>query len=560
MGFNLTVIPPILRASGSGRPPGSLLRRLPLEVLCQIFTFFIRADPDDVKPSWLPFFCSLTINEDGWLYPTMLLTWVCSSWRRIVLGYPFFWNSAFISLPAYLNHPSAQKVLDHYISHSADLTLDFAIAHRGKYYPEPPEDECVRETVAIDTLYDSLTNECSRWGRFASTNDIDNYWENYFRSYLDQAPWNVTDYPKLKFIQWDAGDLPFEALFVSCPRLQVYRGSGLWIFNDYLKFQRFSQLVELAIEQLNWTSIGEILSQFPLLKKFVLSRFTPNESNSNSESEPDDCSSLNKSKYRLSISTLCLSLNAIRHVKYWECLELPCLTTLELGVPYEEKYEYWPWPEDDPDEEEQAYLKDYDHTIVKFSEILSRADAILETVKMDRITGTGVLAFLALHPLISDLTLTLVGGHLKIRETLSKLEISSDNNPLVVPSLRSLSILFDQPPVIVVDDNITPWKKLDSSMPMLFMCDGLYHLVLSRTNSRLCKYHGVAELEEVSMESELLWHKGGQTVYERFSSWIAFAQKKREDFRLEDPLASRPWLEPFDSGSESESDGSESSE
>ncbi|KAJ4474037.1 hypothetical protein C8J55DRAFT_518762 [Lentinula edodes] len=71
----------------------SPIQRLPPEILCFVFLEYIHNVPKKFKQRL--FFCSLVLDEEKSLYcPTVQLTWVCSLWRKVVLGCPLFWSLA----------------------------------------------------------------------------------------------------------------------------------------------------------------------------------------------------------------------------------------------------------------------------------------------------------------------------------------------------------------------------------------------------------------------------------------------------------------------------------
>ncbi|KAE9392508.1 hypothetical protein BT96DRAFT_1023548 [Gymnopus androsaceus JB14] len=449
----------------------SPIRKLPSELLCEIFDYYVGDALSDPRVE----------RTTRVICPVIFLTWVCSFWRNLSWARPLSWSSPFISFTALLQHPTQIDFFQYCMAQSANATtLDITIIH-GKNETDEP---------LIHAVYDTLFEHCSRWHSFSSLSDWGGEkWNIYTEGWALDSGLDL--FPNLKSLQWEEAQAPLE-LLDSCPQLQIYRAGHLSISPN--QYHLFSNLRELSIGYMESYSVRDVLYRMPLLEKFVLWQFNP-------VWDVEGYTSIVCSN----ISTLCVSLEAIRYVDTWESLQFPGLRVLELGGE-----QFTELNSNDEDEEE---LEMYCRAIVDFSKILSNAGSILQTVKLEGIPGKEAVAFLSLHPSISDLTLLML--YRGCQDFFIGLDISQNSGPaIVLPKLCSLSISIDELPEIYDIHTIS---------------DKLCQLVESRSNTS----RNVVTLENLALESDFQMSPAGVLVYARLSDRMTILAKKREDFYIE---------------------------
>lgn len=464
-----------IRAMENARGLTAPIRKLAPETLHQIFSYYIDNSLRDVGSS----IESITPTTEL-PYPNICLTSVCMFWRDLVLARPSLWTTILISIPMLLRNPNRLHLLRHYLVQSATLSLDIVIVHeknRGR----------MNDKSCIQKMYDTLIETRLRWGRFTSFFDL--YGE--LDLYNLFAP--AADFPNLKYLH-GSGLAPFQ-LLCSCPQLQSYRGAQL-DFGQHIEDHLFSTLIELVITEVkSYYTITDLLRRMPLLEKLVLTYFSHDGRGGRGAGTGADTSS-----YASKISTMSLSLSAIKEMADWELLQLPCLSTLELGS-------LTPW---------RIIPESYCHAIERFSKLLCDTGSILRTLKLDRIPNKQVLAFLALHPSISDLTICMLYHNPMF--VFDALDISRKDTAIVLPNLCSLSISmnasgFDDPPEMVEN--------------------GICQIVKSRTTASICESKGVVRLKNFALETQFRGSDVGKAICAGLSDKMATLEKESIDFRLE---------------------------
>ncbi|KAJ7123246.1 hypothetical protein C8R43DRAFT_43319 [Mycena crocata] len=176
----------------------SVVRRVPAELVCEIFAFtmqdVLHTDVNSIPPSYEP-------TQSPWS-----LASICASWRRAALGYPMLWR--FISLsPRWIEnrhtHPSCSELKTQLIR-SGDAPLQVVIHWLG--FPAYPR------------LLELLLPHCNRW------NTLHIYIHDHHKSLLDgiqAAQGHLNLLQKLHLVISHFPDEPEEVdIFSSAPRLR----------------------------------------------------------------------------------------------------------------------------------------------------------------------------------------------------------------------------------------------------------------------------------------------------------------------------------------------------
>lgn len=480
-----------MRVVDNARALASPVWKLPREILLEVFAEYshdafrdLELEPTD----------SLISDIKRPICSTLTLTWVCSFWRQLLLYRPCFWSSLFISIPSLLRHPDQFDIFHQCIARSANEPVDLILVHADDTNTHNDH------LPLIHAVYNTLLTNHSRWRRFTSL--CTGTWRIWLAQNSERISTSGLDqFPKLKFLHWDSGEVPY-MLFQSCPELAILHGKNMIMTrSDSRRFwPRFlSRLTELQISYVEDYSGLEFLCVMPMLKKLVSGYFNPVYTQS-----------LLHGTYCSNISTLCLSIEAIESPEFWERVQFPLLNTLELGGP-----QFRPVNVEDLDIDEDEYLDQIEifrRAIVNFSEILLNAGAVLRAVKLYGMPGQEALAFLAFHPSISELTLSLL--HDDNEDILIGLDISQN---AIVPKLRFLSISF---------------STYDSDNDQI-ICDNLCRLVEGRTSASICSAEGVVKLENLALETEFRKSHTGQEVCRCLSGRIALMDKEYKEFLFE---------------------------
>lgn len=263
-------------------------------------------------------------------------------------------------------------------------------------------------------------------------------------------------------------------------------------FTTQHDYRPLSNLIELMVRTIKSSTIKNVLRQMPLLEKFVLAHWR------GSLGGPDTDTTVYVSK----ISTMSVSLNALLGVDGWELVHFPCLRTLELAhfnpgstIP-------------------EIYLLGFR----RFSNTLCDAGAILHTVKLESIPNKEVVAFLALHPSISDLTLCM--PYLHHASVFNALDISQNDDTNILPNMRSLAITME---CFINYDPKNPLK----------IEDAIYQIVDSRTTTSIYESKGVVRLETLALETRRCRSDAGKALYARLSDRLTILSKPTRHFSIE---------------------------
>ncbi|KAE9389049.1 hypothetical protein BT96DRAFT_1025204 [Gymnopus androsaceus JB14] len=474
-----------IQAMHNARALASPIRKVPPEILCEIFTNYIcdstLKDPESELTN---------LNETRATCPAICLTWVCSFWRNLALACPSFWSSIFVSIPSLLENPQQIHLLHHFITQSANAPLDIIVVHDRINNP-------CHDASLIQSVYNILLENYPRWRRFTSLFEhrpdggYIQHWEAHVEQWLEEhAGSEVGHLPYLEFLHWDSGEV-FFALFK-------------WPEHRHL----FLHLTELAMRYIKGYSIVDVLRQTPLLDKFSVIGISQDPTYSPAHLSP----------YCSNISTLCIDLDVIRSPECWKCLHLPFLKTLELG-----NLSFDPSDFGGDTDVDWEYMQKVEG-IVKFAEILANIGPVLEKVKLDRMPGKEAIAFLALHPSVLDLTLSVIyNGYHNIYkgydDIIDGIDISRDrDNPVILPNMRSLSISL-------IDFEV--YHGYNSAI------NDLTRVVESRITASICSVKGVVPLETFALDVKLRESYIGQGICERLAGRIAVAEKDYNDFILE---------------------------
>lgn len=211
-----------------------------------------------------------------------------------------------------------------------------------------------------------------------------------------------------------------------------------------------------------------------------------------------------------------LSLDAILGFVGQELLQLPCLRTLELG-----NLTQW-----------KPVSEICRFNIRRFSKSLHNMGSILHTVRLESIPNKEAAALLALHPLISDLTLCM--PNVDSMFVFDALDISRKDNDIVLPHLRSLSIAVSW----FHNQGFSDIPNTENSLRAIE--DGICQTVESRTTASIYECKGVVRLEALTLEIQLCRGDGstGTTLYNRLSERLTPSLKGSEYFTVQVDYAS----------------------
>lgn len=452
------------------------VRKLAPETLQQIFSYCINSYcvQEHVLDRKLP-------------YPTICLTSVCLFWRELIWAQPAFWNKIFISFPMLLRNPKHADLVQHYLVQSGTLLLDIAVVHESEVVSHGNEWYSSGNASLVREMFFTLVKNCLRWGRYTSFFGSCQELESYFGPSVH--------FPNLRYLHWTISLPPSRLLYSS--QLQLFRGRSLG-FTSRHSHHLFLTMIELVVTGItSCYTIQNFLRRMPFLKKLVMTRFTEHSSGSDTDT----------SLYVSKILTMSISLDVLS-VEGWELLHLPHLRTLELVGPARSL----------------ELLEPYHPYLRRFSEILHNTGSILHTVKLDSIPNKEVVAFFALHPFISDLTLRM--PYIDPTFVLDALDISRKDTNIVLPNLRSLSI--------ATNDDIYCQADSKSKIKQA-ICSSVHQMVESRTTASIYECKGAVRLETLALETQLWRDNVGRALfnYNCLSDRLTMIDKVSMDFYVE---------------------------
>ncbi|KAJ3863999.1 hypothetical protein EV359DRAFT_81831 [Lentinula novae-zelandiae] len=303
----------------------SPIRNLPLEALNEIFTWCCKPGGSDY---------SLCLEEGSVLFPTLRLTWVCSSWRTIIQSSPDLWSSIEVtSSQLFHSHPSYFQLFLMYLSYSRDNPLDC-------YYDIDLNNRLLSRNV--EKAFDTLLDNSARWRRVTlvvpkrGSNDWFSYAASRLSARAALEPERLVQlalgsFPHLESIQiprhlpWSDGLSTFFGVLSPCPRLQSYQGA---IFSWAGRSIDVSHLTELAVTFLFGESIPQLVCRLPTLLSVSVEyvRLNPElTEDADEESLEIDQGELHYSSLvKLQIPNTQLSSRA------WSFLRLPSLMHLQI--------------------------------------------------------------------------------------------------------------------------------------------------------------------------------------------------------------------------------------
>ncbi|KAE9409775.1 hypothetical protein BT96DRAFT_984814 [Gymnopus androsaceus JB14] len=285
----------------------SHIRKLPLDVLNEIFTFCCSQDEDGDEDGY-----SLSLKKGSPIFCTTLkLSWVCSFWRAAVRCRPQLWSSLRLSTWVFQSKPESFRILSEYLAFSANYPLNFRFAVENVGLWSSPK---------VPEATGALLGNSMRWRR--ATFKIPKTGAKQWFAYLGHFP--VLEYLKLPDdIPWSDGLVEFFRTLSICPRLQTFHGSHFsWSRHN----ADFSHITELSLVSFIGKSLGHLLHRLPVLESLTVKAFQL------SEHDADDTwlkrtgyhsSSLSK----LSVTTWNLGPDA------WRFVRLPRLTEITLITP-----------------------------------------------------------------------------------------------------------------------------------------------------------------------------------------------------------------------------------
>lgn len=288
------------------------IRRLPLDVLHEIFTLFCEMDVPDEAHYGASGVYTLYIAKEVYC-PTLKLTWVCSFWRTFIQSCPNLWSS--ISLPAatFESGPASFQILVKYLSHSSgsllDFDFDFDFAASG-------DNLIVQE--AIELLWDCST----RWRQAVLSGD------NFLKAgaslvtksseptQIQLGSFPALEDLKIRTLDWSSQESFLQCL-LSCPRLQVVKLLQLsWSGHN----ADFSCVTSLTINLFVGRSFGHLLCRLPVLESLEVCEFELSE---------DDDDGGWAGSYRSSLRRLTV-LSYTFQPMAWRFVHLPHLVDLTL--------------------------------------------------------------------------------------------------------------------------------------------------------------------------------------------------------------------------------------
>ncbi|KAE9407432.1 hypothetical protein BT96DRAFT_986729 [Gymnopus androsaceus JB14] len=137
----------------------SHIRQLPPEIMSEIFKMIVAGREIDFSAQWFGYGKTYErrIVATSRLFP---LTWVCDSWRNILLSQPTFWSSHFIEFSAHTTvYSPTAPALKECLLRAGTLPLDLTV-----YVKDNPSDV---DDAAWTRSVDAITSYASRWKSLA---------------------------------------------------------------------------------------------------------------------------------------------------------------------------------------------------------------------------------------------------------------------------------------------------------------------------------------------------------------------------------------------------------
>lgn len=228
------------------------IRRLPLDVLHEIFAFVCEMDTPDEAHYGASSVYTLYMAEEI-SCPTLKLTWVCSLWRTFVQSCPILWSTIGVSAVVFESRPDSFQILVKYLSHSADSLLDFGIFARNASASDP----MVSETI-------ELFLGCSTRWRQAVLWVPDHEFLSKAASIESSSATQLGSFPVIESLNimgpevWSTHHELFFQCFALCPRLRVVELSAFsWSGHN----ADLSCVTSLTIHRFGWkTEYGAEIS------------------------------------------------------------------------------------------------------------------------------------------------------------------------------------------------------------------------------------------------------------------------------------------------------------
>ncbi|KAK7448072.1 hypothetical protein VKT23_013828 [Stygiomarasmius scandens] len=225
------------------------LRRLPSDVLAEIFTIVKQMDCDSTEH------CSsqphLTLDKAPWS-----LSYVCSRWRSLSLAMPLLWRNVIANFSCSLKR-GITLLLGLQLQRSGNVPLDVTLEH----LPIFKADDNIHPALAI------LVQHASRWRRLIVT--VPNV------NALDVLGQTIPFLPSLQFLNISCGKLgsivnfdSFSNVFAFSPGLREVKLTR--IKNPYALCLPWSQIRTLTLDQVSYllsVDIFRILQQSSQLEK-----------------------------------------------------------------------------------------------------------------------------------------------------------------------------------------------------------------------------------------------------------------------------------------------------
>ncbi|KAE9405772.1 hypothetical protein BT96DRAFT_988269 [Gymnopus androsaceus JB14] len=278
------------------------------------------------------------------------LTWVCYSWRNILLSQPTFWSSHFIKFSAHTTvYSPTAPALKECLLHAGTLPLDLTV-----YVKDNPSDV---DDAAWTRSVDAITSYASRWKSLAFKLDgnaylsyflkrmsilglefeqeenpghglpfletVDISFEHYSPAYTGSIPWNYGYFQN--------------KIFVNCPRL-LHLMTPYLLANDTIELRN---LTCLEIGTYIGLSFADLLQRCPLLQTLIITTFRRSRDKSTlplrSASEPFLHSHLS------TLKIVYMDEEFVALTGVWQSVLLPKLTYLLLGIgtPYGDAYPFF---------------------------------------------------------------------------------------------------------------------------------------------------------------------------------------------------------------------------
>ncbi|KAF9062375.1 hypothetical protein BDP27DRAFT_1428006 [Rhodocollybia butyracea] len=396
----------VVQLSRNTRALTAPIRRLPVDVLCEIFAYCARVWHRLLERCYEDYALTIGGSSHRPQCPTLELTWVCSHWRSIIRDYPSLWSSLYIEADSNKISPQCSEIFLEYMTLSRQSPLKFFIA------------VCHGSTTDVLADYRILLDNLDRWQHVIldSTSVI----------WLDSMI-PAGHCPNLQYLmKWETYDSqPPPCILSSAPSLCTYCDIGTVAWSKFTQFD-CSHLTSLKVHVLRGKSIAHFFARMPNLKELYLGKF---------ESEGRLITSVYG--YQCKIAILNLSMNTLLP-KIWEALQLPHLVSLSL---YTSAYD------------ENRWRPEYGTFLKIFSSLLFASQCSLQTLKLYAIPTKRSLTFISQHPSITDFVFSSdcfePDAECSVVELLLALTIEEQRisrrkkhqpKPVFLPNLQSFSI------------------------------------------------------------------------------------------------------------------------